>query len=411
MNNTKNNKYNVIIIGAGASGLMAAIIAARKGARVLILEHKDKIGKKILATGNGKCNFTNQDMQADYFRGNKAFVENALSSFSMQDTIAFFEQLGVVPKEKNGYYYPYSEQASSIVDGLKYELDRLRVEILCNSKVSKISKKNQSFELIVGDQRYFTDKLVIATGLLANPKLGSDGSIFNVVKGLGHSFSPIVPALCGFYCGGFNFKKVSGVRCDGKVTAIVDGTGVAEDYGEIQFTDYGLSGIPVFQISRFLSSGISEKKKCQIELSLFPDLGHEQLCCMLENRKSIFTKSEQMAAFFNGFLNQKLAYAIIEKAGISLDYKIGALSEKEINKLAKLLHSIRVDVNKSRDYEFAQVCAGGIKSDEIDVKTLESRIVDDLYFAGEILDVDGPCGGYNLQWAWSSGYIVGNNIG
>lgn len=409
MKNTGKTIYDVIIIGAGASGMMAAITAAREGARVLILEHKDKIGKKILATGNGKCNYTNSDMSAGKYNGNLELVRSVLSKFSFEQTIEFFNGLGIYPKSKNGYYYPNSEQAQSILTALMFELQKLHIKVCTLIDIRDIDKHKGTFEVYTSDDVFYSKKLIIATGLLANPKLGSDGSIFKIVKELGHRFTPIVPALCGFYCSGLDFKKASGVRTDGEVLAYVDGKLVASDRGEIQFTDYGISGIPVFQISHFLSYALYNKQKCEVKINFFPDITYDKLIDFLIHRRDEVLSGVCALDFMNGVINQKLAKALLAKVGILYEIKAAKISDSDIQKLAKILTSATVRVEKWRDYEFAQVCAGGIRTEDIDMSSLESKIVEGLYFAGEILDVDGICGGYNLQWAWASGFVAGSS--
>ena len=409
MGKNRNKQFDVVIIGGGAAGMMAAITAARKQQTVCILEKLDKLGKKLFATGNGKCNFTNEYMQADCFHTEKKFIEDVLAKFSVQDCLDFFHSIGIYPKNKNGYYYPNSEQAASVVIALQNELERLGVTIVYELSVKEILP--QDYEVLVTTDKgnFFGKNLIIATGLLASPKLGSDGSLFTQIKELGHRFIPVLPALCGFYCKGIPFKKVSGVRTQGTVTAVIDGKELASDTGEIQFADYGLSGIPVFQISSYLSKGVYQKSKVEIHVDLLPDFDKTQLIEELNYRKSV--SREQTAGYLlNGLLNQKIADVILEKAHIERDVLIASLNQKEIENIAYCIQNLNVKVTNYRDYEFAQVCTGGISLSDIELKTFESKLVERVYFAGEILDVDGICGGYNLHFAWASGYIAANAI-
>lgn len=406
MGKNTNKHYDLLIIGAGAAGMMAAITAARANKKVCILEKLDKAGKKLLATGNGKCNFTNDDMRTECFGGDSAFVSQVLEQFSVQDCLDFFYSIGIYPKNKNGYYYPNSEQASSVVTALVEELEHLMVHISYETLIQDIVSIQDEIFVETNKGRFSGKKLIIATGLLAAPKLGSDGSLFDIVKGLGHRFSPILPALCGYYCKGINFKKVAGVRATGKVTAYVVGKKMSEDIGEIQFTDYGLSGIPVFQISRFLSKGLYNKQETKIAINLFPELDKAQLLEELNHRKCI--KKDQTAySLLNGMINQKLIDIILEKSGVDREIIIASLTEDTLSRIADALQNISVSVNKYRDYEFAQVCTGGIPVSDINWSTLESKLAPNVHFAGEILDVDGVCGGYNLHFAWATGYIAG----
>ncbi len=399
-------QYDVLVIGAGASGMMAAITAARENKKVLVVEKLDKAGKKLLATGNGKCNFTNEKMSVDCYGGEKIFVESVLSQFSVSDCLEFFHSIGVYPKNKNGYYYPNSEQASSVVTALVETMDMLSVDVVYETFVTNIISKENKIVLQTNKGPFYGNQLIIATGLLAAPKLGSDGSLFELIKSFGHRFQPILPALCGFYCKGMQFKKISGVRATGTVTALIDGKRKAEDTGEIQFTDYGLSGIPIFQISRYLSKGLYHKADVKIMINLLPEWEESQIINELNHRKEIRC-NQTASSLLNGLINQKLGAMILEKANLDKDVFISSITDADMKRIALLLQNITVSVTKYRDFEFAQVCTGGISPEEIDVNTLESKLVPNIYFAGEVLDVDGICGGYNLHFAWATGYIAG----
>lgn len=409
MGKNRKKQFDVLIIGGGAAGMMTAIIAARKEQKICIIEKLDKLGKKLLATGNGKCNFTNDHMIADCFHAESNFIENVLNTFSVNDCLDFFRSIGIYPKNKNGYYYPNSEQASSVVNALLLELQKLGVNIAYETIVNDISPQKDGVEVNTNKGCYIGKNVIIATGLLASPKLGSDGSLFDIIKSLGHRFSPILPALCGFYCKGLNFKKISGVRAQGTVTAVINGKKIASDTGEIQFTDYGLSGIPVFQISHYLSKALYQKEKVEIQMNLLPDFDNIQLLDELHYRKSLF--SEQATQhLLNGLLNQKLSQMILEKVHLEDDILISSLSEQKLESIAHCIQNISVKVTNYRDYEFAQVCTGGIPLSDVNTNTFESKLVEHIYFAGEILDVDGICGGYNLHFAWASGYMAVNAI-
>lgn len=406
--NTK-KQWDLVVIGAGASGMMAAITAARENKKVCILEKLDKAGKKLLATGNGKCNFTNEIMHSDCYGGDEAFVNQVLQQFSVEDCLTFFRSIGIYPKNKNGYYYPNSEQASSLNNALLYELERLGVRIVYETKVKEITSNQEEVCVWTEKGPFIGKSLIIATGLLAAPKLGSDGSLFDIIKSLGHRFNPILPTLCGFYCKGMKFKTVSGVRAHGIVYAYIDNVKYAEDTGEIQFTDYGLSGIPVFQISRYLSKGLYAKKQVEIKINLLPDFDTNELYDEINYRRSMGA-SMPITALLNGLVHQKLADMIFDKVGIDKDLYASSVSVEEMSKIIKLLQEIKVTVTNYRDFEFAQVCTGGIPTSDIHHETLESKLVPNVYFTGEILDVDGICGGYNLHFAWATGYMAGKAI-
>lgn len=403
------NIWDMIIIGAGASGLMAAVTAARAGRKVLVLEQKNDIGKKILATGNGKCNFTNRKMDYSCFDGDKELIELIFSRFTREDCLAFFHEIGIYPKEKNGYYYPNSETAVSVVEAFRQEINKWNVTVKTETCVQEIIPKYAGFDVKTKDETLSSRKLIIAVGLLASPKLGSDGSLMNEIKGLGHSFTPIVPSLCGFYAKGLDFKKVQGVRTKATVSLKIANTLVAQDTGEVQLTDYGISGIPVFQISSKASVELYNKKTPIVHLNFLPDFTEEELKNEMIFRKEHFKEFGTVSLLLNGLLNLKLADALFAQEKLDKNMPLSDLTEEICNRLCQKIQDCPVTLIQSRGFEFAQICAGGIKTADVDTKTLESKLISGLYFAGEILNVDGICGGYNLQWAWTSGYVAGQS--
>lgn len=411
--------YDVIIIGAGASGMMAAATAASKGASVALLEHKDDIGKKILATGNGRCNFTNTDMSVNRFHGSKALIKNGLSQFDYADTIRYFEKLGIPAYDNAGYIYPNSRQAASVVAAFRMELMRLHVDVKTGIKITEIktaritakdtkTTANPSCYCIQTDKGSFeSKKLIIACGLTASPKLGSDGSLFRMIEALGHHIQKPLSALCGFSCEGLNFKKITGVRCDATVASVIDGQMTEQNTGELQLADYGISGIPVFQISSLMSRALNKGQRVEVIIDFLPAFSDDGLYRYIKDRSTATTDNRSLNEMLNGLLNNKLLLELIHKSGVSPDKKGRLLTEDDCESLTRSIKHTSVSVKKPRGVEFAQVCAGGIYTKEIDVRTLESKIHPGLYFCGELLDVDGICGGYNLQWAWTSGYIAG----
>lgn len=401
--------YDVIIIGAGASGLMAAAAAASKGARVALLEHKDDIGKKILATGNGRCNFTNTDMSVNKFHGSKALIKNGLSQFNYADTIRFFKELGIPAYDNAGYIYPNSRQAASVVAAFRMELMRLHVDVKTGINITDIKPADdRTGYCIQTDKGSFKSKrLIIACGLTASPKLGSDGSLFRQIEALGHHIQKPLPALCGFSCDGLNFKKITGVRCDATVASVIDGQMTEQNTGELQLADYGISGIPVFQISSLMSRALDKGQKVEVIIDFLPAFSDDELNGYIKDRSITTTDNRSLNEMLNGLLNNKLLLELIHKSGVSPDKKGRLLTDDNCKSLTRSIKHTAVSVKKPRGVEFAQVCAGGICTKEIDVRTLESKIHPGLYFCGELLDVDGICGGYNLQWAWTSGYIAG----
>jgi predicted Rossmann fold flavoprotein len=401
--------YDVIIIGAGASGLMAAAVAASKGARVALLEHKDDIGKKILATGNGRCNFTNTDMSVNKFHGSKALIKNGLSQFNYSDTICFFKELGIPAYDNAGYIYPNSRQAASVVAAFRMELMRLHVDVKTGINITDIKPADDRTGYCIQTDKgsFKSQRLIIACGLTASPKLGSDGSLFRQIEALGHHIQKPLPALCGFSCDGLNFKKITGVRCDATVASVIDGQMTEQNTGELQLADYGISGIPVFQISSLMSRALNKGQKVEVIIDFLPAFSDDELNGYIKDRSITTTDNRSLNEMLNGLLNNKLLLELIHKSGVSPDKKGRLLTDDDCKSLTRSIKHTAVSVKKPRGLEFAQVCAGGIYTKEIDVRTLESKIHPGLYFCGELLDVDGICGGYNLQWAWTSGYIAG----
>lgn len=404
-------KTCVYIIGAGPAGMMAAITAAKSGADVTLMEHNDRIGKKILSTGNGRCNYTNEFQGPEYYRSdNNSFPWKVVQAFPADTVISYFEELGIMPKNKNGGLYPFSEQAAAVLDVLRMEIERLHISVVTSAHVKEIVKQKQGFRIVAEveqkEKRYLADKVILSTGSKAAAKLGSDGSGYALAKALGHHIIPVVPALVQLKCKEAYFKSLAGIRLQGKVSLYVNEVLMGEDTGEVQLTDYGISGIPVFQISRYAARGLYEKKQVYAVLDILPQMSESELFDYLWKRKEERPLKE-MESFFTGIFNKKLIPVLLKNAGISLHKKVGELTKKELHLLVKGIKSWNVTISGTNSFEQAQVCAGGIDTREIEPSTMESNIVPGLYFAGEIVDVDGICGGYNLQWAWSSGYLAG----
>ncbi|MCC2253205.1 NAD(P)/FAD-dependent oxidoreductase [Ruminococcus sp. CLA-AA-H200] len=397
----------VAVIGGGASGMMAAITAASEGACVILLEQKDRIGKKILSTGNGRCNFTNiRQEPICYHSDQPAFPWGIVEKFDARLSISFFLSLGVYSKNRNGYIYPNSDQASAVLDALRMELDRLGVEVAVGVKCTQIRPGKKQFSIETDNKTVRADRVILCAGSKAAPSTGSDGSGYDLAKQLGHRMVPVLPALVQLQCEGGFFKGIAGVRADGEVSVWSDGECVARDRGEIQLAAYGISGIPVFQVSRYASRLLYEKREVTAVLDFFPDFTLDQTEAFLKARAN--TRPEKPASMFLiGLFHKKLSDLWIKMSGISREKSAGDLTEVEIGRLAGLIKNFRVRVTGTNSFEQAQVCCGGIDTRDVNPETLESLIVPGLYFAGEILDVDGMCGGYNLQWAWASGHAAG----
>ncbi len=400
---------NVVIAGAGASGMMAAVTAAAEGARVILLEHKDRIGKKILSTGNGRCNFTNICQEPICYHSDQPeFPWKIVEKFGAQDIISFFLQLGIYSKNRNGYLYPNSDQASAVLDAFRMELERLQVEIRTGTECREIRPGKKGFTVITNQGNIRADRVILAAGSKAAPSTGSDGSGYDLAKKLGHRILPVLPALVQIRCGENYFKSLAGVRANGSVSIWNGDRCIARDTGELQLTNYGISGIPVFQVSRYASRLLYRKKDVYAVLDFMPDFTQEQMTAFLRARAK--TRPEKTAGvFLIGLFHRKLSDLWIKLAGISREKKAGDLTDGEIICLVRLIKSMKVTVTGTNSFEQAQVCCGGVDTAEVDPDTLESLYVPGLYFAGEILDVDGMCGGYNLTFAWASGYVAGRS--
>lgn len=398
---------SIAVVGAGASGMMAAVWAARAGAKVTVYERNNRVGKKILATGNGKCNFSNEKMgSAWYFGSGKAMIDDIYQSFGLKETMRFYEELGMRIRNRNGYLYPASEQASTVLDVLRYEMQRLTVTIHTDQQVVEIRKQKDGMQLETQDhQKYQYDAVILACGGKAAPKTGSDGQGIRLAERLGHHIIPIVPALTALRCKESFYKQIAGVRCDAKLTLWISGQKVCTERGELQLTDYGISGIPVFQFSREATYAVQNQKCTTVEIDFLPDYEDNEYTSFWKKRW-IAQADQTMEQFVTGIINKKVGLLLLKLADIKETERAENVPEAKRNKLGSLYRSFRVEVRNSNSYEQAQVSAGGVDCREV-TSRMESKLIRGLYFAGEMLDVDGICGGYNLQWAWSSGAVAG----
>lgn len=408
-------KRKVIIVGAGASGLTSAICAARAGADVLVIERLDKPGKKILATGNGRCNYTNDHMDITCFRsGDMKLCRHVIHMLNTKDIVAFFEGLGIVPKSKEGYYYPYSMQAASIADVLINEALHLGVKIICGEKVLNIQKSKKQFIVKTEKNIYKSDAVILAAGGKASQKLGSDGSGYQLAKNFGLHITPVVPALTGLKCSGRFFKTVSGVRTQANVE-IYDTSGevpvfLAGDSGELQLTAYGISGIPVFQVSRYAAMALRKGHKVKAAIDFMPDYANEAFESLLKHRfKHMSYKTAQQCLI--GMLPSKLIHLFLSAAAIDDDCMCSNVPDDRIKKLAMRIKHFELIVLDTNTFDEAQVSAGGVDTSQIAPESMMVMNIPGLYIVGELLDVDGICGGYNLHFAWASGMIAGGHAG
>lgn len=403
----------VAVVGGGAAGMMAAVQAAYAGARVTVYERNDRGGKKILSTGNGKCNFSNEDMRATCYYGSGAgYVDGFYKKFGVAETKTFFRELGMRIKDRNGYLYPASEQAATVLDVLRYEMERLGIEICAGCRVTGIDGPgNPGYRLTLETEtaaykKRTYDAVILACGGRAAPKTGSDGTGLAMAKRLGHRIVPTVPALTALRCGETFWKQVAGVRCEARLMLYIDGNAVSSVQGELQLTDYGISGIPVFQFSRIAAYALQEGRTVTVKIDLMPDSGAAGTQEAFWAQRWERQKRQSMEQFVTGTVNKKVGMLLLKLAGIRETETVCEIEGARRRKLEQLFHAFEVTVKGTNSFEQAQVCAGGVDFAEV-TDRLESVRRPGLFFAGEMLDIDGICGGYNLQWAWSSGAVAG----
>lgn len=440
--------YKVVVAGGGASGLAAAIFAAENGARVTVLEHKDRVGKKILMTGNGRCNLTNMsDVHGKYYSSdadslNKIY--DTLVRFGAGRTRDFFKRLGLYTKEKrDGGVYPVSEQASIVLDVLRSTCIRLGVEIRTDCEVMAVRPvrtgggvvyvtqyispalrpdlpSSGSDKKVQSKNKIPYDRLILATGGKAASVSGSDGSGYELARSLGHSVIEPLPALVQLRCEGAFFKALSGVRAQGRVRLLIDGREAACEEGELQLVDYGISGIPVFQMSRLASRALHEGKQCEAVIDFLPYMDIENMDIKnidikkTDNRIFDHSIGENIQAFphktveefLSGMVHKKVASVVCKQNKITPTETVGQIGTGKIWDCIRMLADFRVKITAPNSFEHAQVCCGGVPLGEVDENYM-SRRCQDVYIVGELLDCDGICGGYNLQWAWATGAIAG----
>lgn len=390
---------SIAVIGGGASGIMAAITAARLGCDVTILEKNDRIGKKLLATGNGRCNLTNINADiSDYHGGASYFADNAKAVFWVNETIDFFSEIGLLTKvEDGGKIYPYSDRASSVLDVLRAELERLCVKTVCGFDVMKIKKTDGGFKIISYDAREeYADKVIFSAGGKASPSMGG-GSGYDILKKLGHTCTSLKPSIVQLKTNNKNLRGLKGVKCHAKLTL----SGISQT-GELLFTDDGLSGPPAFYVSSYYNPGA--ENNCEIDF--FDGFDEKKLFTLLKTNSAIFPTCDKL---FTGILHKAVSTAILKQCDIQGGKSCASLTNKTISDICRTLKHFPCIVTGTESWNNAQVTSGGIKADEVICETLESKKCKGLYITGEILDIDGNCGGYNLQWAWSSGYIAAQN--
>ncbi len=391
--------FDFIVIGGGAAGLAAAIEfkKQRPHLSVAIIERLDRVGKKLSITGNSRCNITNRNISLENYHGaNPQFCSPALENFTVEDTEKFFADLGVIFKtEKGGKVYPYSLQASSVVDALRFGADRLGVVVIPNTEITKIINKNGKFHLVSQDKEYDCRSVLLATGGKAGGKIATDSG-YKLLQSFGHKLTPLSPAIVQIKTDITYTRQLKGV----KVNATVSVNGHT-DFGEVLFCDYGLSGPPILQLSRYM------KKGDKISLDLMPEYTEDKIQDIIERRMN--TLGTTCGEFFCGMLQKRLGQVILKMCGFSVN-DTAVFDNATLKNIAHTLKSMEFQFVDTNGFSNAQVTHGGIATDDFHPHTLMSRKLEGLFACGEVLDIDGDCGGYNLQWAWSSGILAARNV-
>ena len=419
----ENINTDVAIIGAGASGLMAGISAAieakrkNKCKKIVVVDHLDRVGKKILVTGNGKCNLSNKNISINNYHSNQPeTVKNILNKFPYSYTINLFKSIGLETKEDSlGRVYPRSEQASAVLDLLRLKFKSLSGQEITSFKITEIKKLNSNFIITSNNKNITAKKIIIATGGFTTPTQGCNGTGHSYLKNFGHSITTTFPSLTQIKVSEKIVKSLKGMRTFCKIYITADNNLIKEEIGELQFTENGLSGICAFQLSRIVSEFSLLKtiygnkyNKIKIFIDLIPELSNKETLNLINLR---IKSNEYMILenFLTGIINNRVGQALLKSCGFSFNKKVTDLSEKEILIIANKLKLWEFTPIGTMPFKNAQVTAGGADLSEFNKDTLESKLINGLYACGEILDVDGDCGGFNLQWAWSSGFTAGLN--
>ncbi len=393
--------YDVAIIGGGAAGLFAAVMLKQKNSalNIVVLESLDRVGKKLITTGNGRCNITNRFADVSRYHGaDRAFIQSVFDKFFIDDTARVFSSVGVeIVFEEDGRAYPASYQASSVVDALRFFCEENGVVIKTDSAVTDIIF-NDGYTVKTPTQAVFAKALLVTGGLLSGgKKVGSDGSVLAIVKRLGIKCAPVAPAIVQLKTNTDLCRQLKGIKVNCNVTL-----GSRTEYGELLFTEYGLSGPPVLQVSRGAAVGQS------VYADLLPHMSRDKLLSLLEYRKNIL-KNRTLENYLTGFLNKRVGQVVIKDCGLKLSDSVADLSKADISAIASKIKALEFKVTGNTGFINSQVSCGGVRHSELS-QSLESKKYKNMFFAGEIIDVDGDCGGFNLQWAWSSAAVASEGI-
>ena len=403
----------IIIIGGGVAGIVAAIKAKNDNNEVIVLEKNKTCLKKLLITGNGHCNYFNDDYNyKHYYSSNLELVPKIITDESKTMLMDFYQSIGLVPRIKNGYYYPYSNQAYAVLNALIKEANIKGVKIVNEVEVLNI-KMADKFIIETDIENYVADRVVIATGSKAYPKTGSTGDGYRFAKILNHTVNNVYPALVQLITDDKYLHELDGVRNDTKVTLLIDNKPIKEEIGELQFTNYGLSGICIYNLTLAINKYLEDNKDVKINLNLLHGLNinnEYDLDNYLTKQNELLTE-RTLVELLEEILNYKIVNALFKKLKIDNNIKYNEISNESKSKLLNSLVNLEVKVVGTKDYDASQVCSGGLSLTELNLDTFESKLVKGLYFVGELVDVTGECGGYNISFAVLSGIKAGINIG
>ncbi len=405
------HEFDLVVIGGGAAGLCAAVRVKQRlpDARVALLEGLDRVGRKLSLTGNGRCNITNRDLSLDRYHGaDPAFALPALSAYDRETTAAWFADLGVeFTYLPDGRGYPNSYQASSVVDALRFRAEECGVTLFCGQKVTALERGGDGFTVTASD-RFSARAVLLATGLYAGgERLGCDASGLRLAERLGHRTRPAYPAIVQLRTETEPIRALKGVKVDAAVSVFADGKRLRTETGEVLFCDYGLSGPPVLQLSRIVST---RPRPCEVRLNFFPDCTADAL------RDRLFRRAQNLGRrplleYFTGLLQKRVGQALLKACGFPLGAPAARLTREDCAALARLAQNFSLQTKGVREFSQAQVSTGGLDTRDLFPETMASRLIPGLYFAGELIDIDGDCGGFNLQWAWSSALCAADAIG
>ena len=394
----------IAIIGGGASGMAAALAAAEnENIQVILLERQARVGRKLQATGNGRCNLSNTHADTMGYHGqNPEFVSSAISAFPPKATLDWFASLGLFTViEDSGKVYPYSDQANSVVDVLRLSLVKENITLKTGYEVTKIQKTEAGFQITNGEEPITCDKLIIACGGLAGSKLGGTMAGYKLLAKLGHRSTKLRPSLVQIKSSWPELPSLKGVRTNCHVQILHNGEVFAHSTGELQLTEHGISGPVVFEISRDVCA---ERGKWVAKLDFLPNISGETLKNEIQRRRATNLPMEEL---LTGILHNRLGRVLAKSAGIKGKQYVSQISNSELQEVVSAVKNLEIDLTEPLGMDSAQVTAGGVLTDGFDPATMESKLVSGLYACGEVLDIDGDCGGYNLQWAWSSGRCAG----